>query len=73
EAMGRIHLFNWGATMTHAAVGSDIPGLGIGSTRLAHAISADLFVQDADLHWQHLQEFDESELLETRWHQAGAA
>ncbi|MBD7960768.1 NAD(P)-binding domain-containing protein [Comamonas avium] len=73
EAMGRIHLFNWGATMTHAAVGSDIPGLGIGSTRLAHAISADLFVQDADLHWQHLQEFDESELLETRWHQAGEA
>lgn len=72
EAMGRIHLFNWGATMTHAALGSDIPGLGIGSTRLAHAILADLFVQDADLHWQRLLEHDESELLETRWHQVCA-
>ena len=69
-AMGRIHLFNWGATMTHAALGSDIPGLGIGSTRLAHAIVADLFVQDADLHWQRLLQHDEPELLETRWYQA---
>ena len=70
EAMGRIHLFNWGATMTHAALGSDIPGLGIGATRLAHAIVADLFVQDADLHWQRLLAHDEPELLETRWYQA---
>lgn len=70
EAMARIHLFNWGATMTHAALGSDIPGLGIGATRLAHAIVADLFVQDADLHWQRLLTHDEPELLETRWHQA---
>ena len=73
EAMGRIHLFNWGATMTHAALGSDIPGLGIGATRLAHAVVADLFVQDADLHWQRLLDHDEPELLETRWHQASEA
>ncbi|WP_455554401.1 NAD(P)-binding domain-containing protein [Comamonas sp.] len=72
EAMGRIHLFNWGATMTHAALGSDIPGLGIGATRLAHAIVADLFVQDADWHWQRLLDHDEPELLETRWYQPPA-
>ena len=72
EALGRIHLFNWGATLTHAALGSDIPGLGIGSTRLAHAIVADLFVQDADLHWQQLLDHDEPELLETRWYQTPA-
>lgn len=70
EAMGRIHLFNWGATMTHAALGSDIPGLGIGATRLAHALVADLFVQEADVHWQRLLDHSEPELLETRWFQA---
>ncbi|MBF6631187.1 MAG: NAD(P)/FAD-dependent oxidoreductase [Comamonas sp.] len=70
QAMSRIHLFNWGATMTHAALGSDIPGLGIGATRLAHGIVADLFVQEADVHWQRLLDHEESELLETRWHQA---
>lgn len=72
EAMGRIHLFNWGATMTHAALGSDIPGLGIGATRLAHAIVADLFVQDADLHWARMVAHNEAELLETRWYQAAS-
>lgn len=72
EALGRIHLFNWGATMTHAALGSDIPGLGIGASRLAQAIVADLFVQDADLHWQRLLQHDEPELLETRWYQAAS-
>lgn len=70
SAMGRIHLFNWGATMTHAALGSDIPGLGIGAPRLAHAIVADLFVQDADHHWQRLLDHNEPELLETRWYEA---
>jgi FAD-dependent urate hydroxylase len=73
QAMGRIHLFNWGATMTHAALGSDIPGLGIGATRLAHAIVADLFVQDADLHWERLLSHNEPELLETHWYQAPPA
>lgn len=70
DAMGRMHLFNWGATLTHAALGSDIPGLGIGASRLAHAIVADLFVQDADLHWARIMAHDEAELLETRWYQA---
>ena len=69
-ALSRLHLFNWGATLSHAALGSDIPGLGIGATRLAHAIVADLFVQEADVHWQRLCAHDEPELLETRWHVA---
>ena len=68
QALSRLHLFNWGATMSHAALGSDIPGLGIGSTRLAQAIVSDLFVEDADLHWQKLLQHDEPELLATRWY-----
>ena len=69
EALSRLHLFNWGATMSHAALGSDIPGLGIGATRLAQALVSDLFVQDADLHWQKLLEHNEPELIATRWYQ----
>ncbi|MDR3004130.1 MAG: NAD(P)/FAD-dependent oxidoreductase [Acidovorax sp.] len=68
QALSRLHLFNWGATMSHAALGSDIPGLGIGAARLAQALVSDLFVEDADLHWQQLQAFSESELAATRWH-----
>lgn len=68
QALARLHLFNWGATMSHAALGSDIPGLGIGATRLAQAIVSDLFVEDADLHWQRLQEHSEAELAPTRWY-----
>src|SRR5690606_33827071 len=36
--LGRIHMFNVGATMSHAALAGDIPGLHIGARRLADAI-----------------------------------
>lgn len=67
-ALARMHLFNWGATMSQAALGSDIPGCALGATRLAQAIARDLFVQDAPQHWQALLDADEPELLHTRWH-----
>lgn len=68
QALGRIHLFNWGSTMSHGALAGDIPGLGIGSTRLAQAIARDLFVADADAHWARLQAHEEPELLATKWY-----
>ena len=68
SALARMHLFNWGATLSHGALGGDIPGLQIGATRLAEAIVSDLFVQDADRFWQRLQAHDEAELLPTRWY-----
>ncbi|WP_370679777.1 FAD/NAD(P)-binding protein [Comamonas sp. GB3 AK4-5] len=68
QTLSRLHLFNWGATMSHAALGSDIPGLGIGAARLAQALVSDLFVEDADLHWQQLLAHSEPELIATRWH-----
>lgn len=70
SALARIHLFNWGATLSHGALGGDIPGLQIGATRLAEAIVSAFFVQDADRHWQRLQAHDEPELLPTRWYVA---
>ena len=68
RALARMRLFNWGATMSHGALAGDIPGLAIGATRLAQAIARDLFVEDADRHWELLQAHDEPELAATRWY-----
>jgi FAD-dependent urate hydroxylase len=67
-ALARLHLFNWGSTLSHGALAGDIPGLMIGATRLAQAIARDLFVADADAHWARLQAHEEAELLATRWY-----
>ncbi|MBO9650160.1 MAG: NAD(P)/FAD-dependent oxidoreductase [Variovorax sp.] len=67
-ALARMRLFNWGATMSHGALAGDIPGLAIGATRLAQGIARDLFVEDADRHWDRLQAHDEPELIATRWY-----
>ncbi len=62
-----IHVFNWGCTMSHGPLAGDIPGLGIGATRLAHAIVRDLFVADADRHFEALVAHEEPELAPTRY------
>lgn len=67
-ALARMHLFNWGSTMSHGAIAGDIPGLQVGATRLAHALASDLFGEDADAHWARLQALEEPELLATRWY-----
>lgn len=67
EALGRIHLFSWGSTLSHGAVAGDIPGLAIGATRLSGAIVRDLFVEDAERHHERLLAHDEQELRPTRW------
>ncbi len=67
EALGRIHLFSWGSTLSHGAVAGDIPGLAIGATRLSGAIVRDLFVEDAQRHHERLLAHDEQELRPTRW------
>jgi cation diffusion facilitator CzcD-associated flavoprotein CzcO len=66
-ALGRVHVFNWGSTMSHGALAGDIPGLEIGARRLAQGIARDLFVEDADRHWAKLLEHNEDELKPTRY------
>ena len=63
-----VHLFNWGCTMSHGALAGDIPGLAIGANRLADAIARDLFVADADRHFEALVAHDEDELVQTRYY-----
>jgi cation diffusion facilitator CzcD-associated flavoprotein CzcO len=66
-ALTNLHVFNWGATMSHGALAGDIPGLDTGATRLAQGIARQLFVMDRDHHFQAMQRFDENELESTRY------
>lgn len=65
--LSNIHLFNWGATLSHGAVAGDIPGLAIGAKRLARALTDSLLKADAQAHWHALLAHQEPELLHTRW------
>lgn len=64
-ALARLHVFNWANTMSHGAVGGDIPGLGIGATRLAHGILRGLFAEEAGRHFARMREAEDDELLPT--------
>src|SRR5206468_6053817 len=64
-ALARLHVFNWGVTMSHGALAGDIPGLGIGATRLANAIVRDLFVADADAYFARMEAQEDEELKPT--------
>jgi cation diffusion facilitator CzcD-associated flavoprotein CzcO len=68
SALQRLHLFNWGSTMSHGALAGDIPGLQIGATRVAQAVAKDLFLEDADVHWARHQAHEEPELIATKWY-----
>jgi cation diffusion facilitator CzcD-associated flavoprotein CzcO len=65
--IGRINMFNVGATMSHAALAGDIPGLQIGARRLADAIVADLFQENLPELEARLRAFDERELAPTKY------
>jgi cation diffusion facilitator CzcD-associated flavoprotein CzcO len=66
-SLANIHVFNWGATMSHGPLAGDIPGLAVGATRLANAIARDLFRADAGQHYAALQALEEPELQLTRY------
>jgi len=70
-ALANLHVFNWGATLSHGALAGDIPGLGIGAGRLARGIARGLFVADADRHYAAMMAFDEYELKATRYYVPG--
>ncbi|HEY3074361.1 MAG TPA: NAD(P)/FAD-dependent oxidoreductase [Burkholderiales bacterium] len=65
--LGRVHVFNWGSTMSHGALAGDIPGLEVGARRLSTGIVRDLFLEDADRHWERVQVHNEDELKPTRY------
>ena len=60
-------MFNVGATMSHAALAGDIPGLQIGTNRLVGAILGDLFAANLPALEARLRAHDERELAPTRY------
>jgi cation diffusion facilitator CzcD-associated flavoprotein CzcO len=67
QDLGRVHVFNWGVTMSHGALAGDIPGIEIGARRLAQGVVRDLFVEDSDLFFKNLEKHNEDELKPTRY------
>jgi FAD-dependent urate hydroxylase len=65
--LSRLLCFNAGATMSHAAVAGDIPGLGIGAGRLSRSIAASLFEESAGVLEAALHAHDDRELEPTRF------
>jgi cation diffusion facilitator CzcD-associated flavoprotein CzcO len=63
----RIHVFNWGSTLSHGALAGDIPGLATGALRLAEGVVRRLFAEDADRHFEALTAFEDPELLPTAY------
>lgn len=63
--LGRIHLFNHGAQVSHGMLASDIPGTSVGAGRLADAIAQAFFREDQAEIRAALDGFDEPELAGT--------
>lgn len=53
-----LYCFNYGSTMSHALLSSDIPAISIGARRLAEGIAADFFIQDSANYLKELKEFN---------------
>ncbi len=68
----RIHAFTHAAALSLGAVASDIPGVSTGAERLAHAIAAAFFTEDARPIRAALEAFDEPELESTPFFVPGA-
>ncbi|AWK89112.1 NAD(P)-binding domain-containing protein [Azospirillum thermophilum] len=68
--LSRIHAFNYAAVLSHGKVTGDIPGISAGAERLADSITAALFTEDYDHHWQRLLDFETPELLGDEWTEA---
>jgi FAD-dependent urate hydroxylase len=65
--LSHLYCFNAGATMSHAALAGDIPGLAFGANRLSRAIATSLFVASADALRSALYAHDDRELEPTRY------
>jgi cation diffusion facilitator CzcD-associated flavoprotein CzcO len=66
-ALSRIHCFNYAATLSHGKLSGDIRAISQGAQRLARGIARSLFVEDAELHFAALRDFDEAELRGDEW------
>ncbi|MGE3927399.1 MAG: SidA/IucD/PvdA family monooxygenase [Lautropia sp.] len=65
--LSRIHCFCYPATLSHGTVTGDIPAISEGAERLAVALAAHLYCEDAAAHFAAIQAYDDPELLGDEW------
>ena len=58
-----IYCFSYSAAMSHGNVTGDIPAISDGADRLSRGLAGDLFVEDAEFHWQATCAYNDAELL----------
>ena len=63
----RVHCFCYPATLTHGQVSGDIPAISDGALRLSQGLCRQLFVEDAPIHFERLQAYDEPEVHGDEW------
>jgi len=56
-----LYCYNYGATLSHGLLSSDIPAISIGATRLAQGIAADFFIEDSDRYLDCLKNYQTKE------------
>jgi cation diffusion facilitator CzcD-associated flavoprotein CzcO len=72
-ALGRIHCFNFPATLSHGKLSGDIPAISEGADRLARGLVRSLFVDDSAIHYANLEAYSEPEILGDEWVDADSA
>jgi cation diffusion facilitator CzcD-associated flavoprotein CzcO len=70
--IGRVHCFNYPATLSLGKLSGDIPGVSAGAWRLAHGIVGRFYAEDREHHFQALEAYAEPELLGDEWRDADA-
>lgn len=60
-----LYCYNYGATLSHGLLSSDIPGISIGATRLAQGIAADFFIENSDWYLECLRRYETSDFEQT--------
>ncbi|WP_062225862.1 NAD(P)-binding domain-containing protein [Aureimonas frigidaquae] len=70
--LARIHCFNFAASLSLGKVSGDIPAISEGAQWLVRGLSAALFKDDVDAHWQALLAYEKPELTGDEWTDADA-
>jgi FAD-dependent urate hydroxylase len=65
--IGRVHCFNYPATMCQYKLTGDIPAISDGAIRLAEGIARTLFNEDYADHYQRLRDYAQPELQGDEW------
>lgn len=59
--LNNIYCFNYGSTLSHSGLGSEIPSISYGAERLARGIARDFYLKDQKLHFEKFKGYNTPE------------